>query len=885
MKPPGASSPRNSSDIEVGKKALLQGREALRQRYYMSKNGAALLRGHCRLVDDVLRQAWRDMAMPASIALLAVGGYGRRQLFPYSDIDLLVLLPAGKNESGAVDNAIESRLEHWVRLLWDIGLEVGHSVRTLAECAEEADKDITVQTSLLEARLLAGRRPLFSQFSRTMQAMLEPRAFFIAKQLEQHQRHGRYHDATHNLEPNIKESPGGLRDLQNILWVSRAAKLGKSWPDLAKEGVITQREARLAQRHQTILQNLRIRLHYLAGRREDRLLFDYQTSLAEELDIIGKPPRRASEILMQRYYRAAKAVTQINTILLPTLRTEIFPVTDTVPVIINERFQKRGELLEACDEDIFRRDPSTILESTLLLQQHPELKERSAATLRAMWRATPLINAAFRRDPRNRALFMEILRQPHGLTDELRLMNRYGILGRYIPAFGRIVGQMQHDLFHVYTVDEHILMVVRNLRRFMAPEFTHEYPLCNRLIGEFERPEVLYLAGLFHDIAKGRNGDHSMLGKTDAGRFCERHGMRAEDTGLVAWLVENHLVMSMTAQKKDISDAGVIEDFATRIGDERHLIALYLLTVADIRGTSPKVWNAWKGKLLEDLFWITRRHFYGESIHVDGTLKNRKNKALELLQHAGIPTSAHERLWSALDPTYLLLHDPQEIAWHTRHLSHRMKSPTPVVKARIAPAGTGIQVLVYAPDQKDLFARICGFFDGLDYNIVEARIHTTRDGYALDSFLVLDPFDVVEHQRDVIGIVEHELAQQLKQQVPLKPPLQGRLSRHLKHFPITPEVDIEPDEKGMYHVLSIVAGDQPGLLTRIAQVLVSFSVNVHGARINTLGERAEDTFLITGAILNETRTVIRLETRLLEALRTSSEASGVNPLDGIIPLE
>src|SRR6185437_8308876 len=574
--------------------------------------------------------------MPDSIALLAVGGYGRGQLFPYSDIDLLVLLPEGKRGADAMDNAIKSRLEHWVRLLWDIGLEVGHSVRTLAECIEEARKDITVQTSLLEARKLAGHHQLFGEFLHAMQAALDPRSFFIAKQLEQQQRHGRYHDAAYNLEPNLKESPGGLRDLQNILWVSRAAGLGKSWSELAKGGFITQKEARLAQRHQTILQNLRIRLHHLAGRREDRLLFDYQTSLAEEFGIIGKPPRRASELLMQRYYRAARAVTQINTILLLTLRARIFPDTDAVPVIINERFQKRGELLEARDENIFRQEPGTILESALLLQQHPELKARSASTLRAIWRAAPLVDTVFRRNLRNRALFMEILRQPRGLTRELRLMNRYGLLGRYIPAFGRIVGQMQHDLFHVYTVDEHILMVVRNLRRFMAPEFTHEYPLCSRLIREFEHPEVLYLAGLFHDIAKGRKGDHSILGKTDATRFCEQHGMPPEDTELVTWLVENHLVMSITAQKKDISYEGVIEDFATHVRDERRLIALYLLTVADIRGTSPKVWNSWKGKLLEDLFWATRRHLYGESISAVGTRNHRRNKALELLHRAGL---------------------------------------------------------------------------------------------------------------------------------------------------------------------------------------------------------------------------------------------------------
>jgi len=775
---PATKSVSRLFDAAAGKRTLQQGREQLHQRYRENANVAAMLRGHCQLVDGLLQQVWREMVLSDSIVLLAVGGYGRGQLFPSSDIDLLVLLPAGKDGTSVIDDAIKSKLEQWVGLLWDMGLEAGHSVRTLAECREEAAKDITVQTSLLEARQLAGNRRLFGEFTRAMQAALDPAAFFSAKQLEQQQRHGRYHDATYNLEPNLKESPGGLRDLQNILWISRAAGLGKSWADLAKGGLITRQEARLAQRHETILQDLRIRLHYLAGRREDRLLFDYQAPLAKEFKLADKPPRRASELLMQRYYRAAKAVTQINTILLLTLRAEIFPDADAAPVVINARFQKRGELLEARDKNVFQQDPGAILESVLLMQQHPELKARSAATLRAIWRATPLINEAFRRNPRNRELFMEILRQPRGLTHELRRMNRHGILGRYIPAFGRIVGQMQHDLFHVYTVDEHILMVVRNLRRFMEPEFAHEYPLCSRLISEFERPEVLYLAGLFHDIAKGRGGDHSTLGKADARRFCKQHGVSTEDTELVTWLVESHLVMSATAQKQDLSDPDVIAGFAARVKNERHLIALYLVTVADIRGTSPKVWNAWKGKLLEDLFWATRRHLSSAPgstpASATGTLENRKNKVLELLQLNAIPVGAHERLWSELDTPYLLQNDPEEIAWHTRHLYQRVDTPTPVVKARIAPAGEGIQVMIYVPDQKDLFAHICGFFERINYSIVEAKIHTTRHGYALDSFLVMDPSNTVEHYRDIISFVEYELEQGLQQRLEKETPLNPR---------------------------------------------------------------------------------------------------------------
>lgn len=865
-------SPLNSIN---GKKALLQGRKLLREEFSKSANSVALLRGHCRLVDILLRQVWKEMTLPGSIALLAVGGYGRGFLFPSSDIDLVVLLPAKENNQDTVDDATKLKLEKWVHLLWDMGLEVGHSVRTLTECREESEKDITVQTSLLEARRLAGSRKLFGIFSQAMKAELNPQEFFNAKLLEQQQRHGRYHEVTYNLEPNLKESPGGLRDLQNILWVSRAAGHGRSWSDLIKGGFITREEARLTKRHEKTLLDLRIRLHYLAGRREDRLLFDYQTLLAKEYKIVDKPPRRAGEILMQRYYRAAKSVTQINTILLLTLRAEIFPDINVKPVILNKYFQKRGELLEVRDESIFNKDPSVILESVLMLQQHPELKARSVITLRALWHSTSLINSAFRLNSRNRNLFIEILRQPRGLTRELRFMSRSGILGRYIPVFGRIIGQMQHDLFHVYTVDEHILMVVRNLRRFMAAEFAHEYPLCSQLISEFDRPETLYLAGLFHDIAKGRNGDHSILGKKDAKRFCTQHKLSAEDTELITWLVENHLVMSATAQKKDLSDPEVIAGFATHVGNERRLIAIYLLTVADIRGTSPKVWNTWKGKLLEDLFWATWRHLCGAPSYAGGTLENRKIKALELLKFDSIPTDAHKQLWSELDTTYLLQHDPQEIAWHTRQLYNKVNSSIPVVKVRTVPAGVGIQVMIYTVDQKDLFARICSFFERINYSIVEAKIHTTKHGYALDSFLVLNPFKSVEQYRDVVHVVEHGLMKQLEQQLPLKPPSQVRLSRHLKHFPIIPEVDIEPDERGTYHVLSIIAGDQPELLSHIAQVLASSDVRVHSAKVNTMGERAEDIFLITGRILNETKTLISLEAKLLRILQTSDELTRV----------
>ncbi|MGH8750518.1 MAG: [protein-PII] uridylyltransferase [Burkholderiales bacterium] len=841
------------------KQVLGERREKLEREYQKNPSPPRLLGGQRKLIDEVLQGLCKELHLPKSMALLAAGGYGRGELYPYSDIDLLVLL------RDSADLVLQAQLERFIGLLWDIGLEVGHSVRTLSQCQEEARKDVTVQTNLLEARLLFGSQALLRKFKQAMEEILNTQAFAQAKQLEQQQRHTRFHDTANNLEPNLKESPGGLRDLQSILWIAQVCGYGKTWLGLARRGLITVHEARQIKQHETFLQDLRIRLHYLALRREDRLLFDFQGALAAQYGLSDGAHRRASEMLMQRYYRTAKSVSQLNTILLLNLRAKIAPAP-AAAAPVNEHFQSRNELLEARHENLFVKEPTAILESFLLLQQHPGLKGMSAATLRALWRAKNKINPAFRRSAKNRALFMQILRQPSGITHELRRMNQYDVLGAYLPAFGKIVGQMQHDLFHVYTVDEHILKVVRNLRRFTLMEFAHEYPLCSRLMSEFPRQEVLLLAGLFHDIAKGRGGDHSTLGKTDARRFCKQHGLSAEDTALVVWLVENHLTMSATAQKQDLSDPGVIEAFSRRVGNERNLIALYLLTVADIRGTSPKVWNAWKGKLLEDLFWLTRKHLSGDVVPRDSFLQTRQTEALDTLRLYALREDAHQALWSQLDTAYFLRHDAQEISWHTRQLWSRVNSAVPIVKARLSAIGEGLQVLIYTPDQKDLFARICGFFERISYNIVEAKIHTTRHHYALDSFLVLDPSNKTAHYRDLIGFIEHELAQRIATQAPLEAPVKGRLSRHVKHFPIAPEVTIRPDERGAQHILSVTAADRPGLLYSIARVLVNYQINMHTAKINTLGERAEDVFLIDGEALNHNKKVVQIEAELLQAL-------------------
>ncbi len=848
--------------IAYWREELRERRQALRDAFMAKPGTSRLLLAHARLLDSVIRSIWRECAMPPDLAIVAVGGYGRAALFPHSDVDVLVLLPdRGPPASGVI--------ERFVAALWDVGIELSHAVRTIAECDSEMAADVTVRTSLLENRLLAGSRSLFTRFRGGFAASMDVHAFFVAKALELEQRHLKFQDAIYNLEPNVKESPGGLRDLASVLWIARAAGLGSTWPELARNGLITAGEARAVSSQERFIGGVRIRLHYLLGRREDRLVFDVQGTLAKELRLADTPAKRASEQLMQRYYRAAKLVRQISTILLQNLHAQLYPAA-TTPVPLDDAFQQVDELLDLREETLFETRPAAMLEAFLALQRNPELKGMTARTLRALWRDRRLINAAFRRDAGNRERFIAMFRAERGLLHGLRRMNLYGILGRYLPVFGRIVGQMQHDLFHVYTVDEHILMVIRNLRRFTEAQHAHEYPLCSRLMVDFERREVLYLAGLFHDIAKGRGGDHSALGARDALRFCRLHGLCKDDAELVSWLVENHLVMSSIAQKQDLTDPEVIAAFAGRTGNRRRLNALYLLTVADIRGTSPRVWNNWKGKLLEDLYEAARAVLAGTtpSQTVTDSIEARQVDARRLLRLYAVPEAAEAPLWRRLDTTYFQRHTADEIAWHARHLYWRVDQLEPVVKARLARSGAGLEVLVYLPDQPALFARLCGFFGHANLSILEAKIHTTRPGYALDSFVLHDPGNPAASYRETIQYVEFELARLLTQPPVLAPPAEGRIPRRLKHFPLTPDVQLYPDDKGTHYILEVVAGDRPGLLARIAYALAQAGVNVASAKINTLGARAEDVFLIEGAHLHDEQSLLRLKTGLHKQLRT-----------------
>ncbi|WP_397473208.1 [protein-PII] uridylyltransferase [Pusillimonas sp.] len=818
-----------------------------------------------RVTDQALRETLRQHPLPQGAALAAVGGYGRGELYPYSDIDVLILLDV---EPGPSDRAL---IEKLVAALWDLGLDLGHSVRSIADCQREAANDITIETALMEMRWIAGSKPLVRQLLQTMQRSQDAQGFFQAKRAEMAQRHARHHDTPYALEPNCKEAPGGLRDLITLRWIAQAAGVGNTWKEIADGDMLTPAEHRALRRAELAFKRLRIELHLLAGRREDRLLFDLQPSLADIYGFQSIKGRRPSELLMQRYYWAARVVSQLTTILMQAFEERLFPVPEGSSKLLDEDFCQVHTRLDIRRADEFERKPTLLLRAFLVMQQHPGLTGLSARIMRAMWHSRKRIDAQFRANPVNRYTFIQILQQPRGIVHALRRMTMLNILPRYLPEFRRIVGQMQHDLFHAYTVDQHTLMVIRNLRRFTMPEHAQEYPLASQLIAELDRHWLLYVAALYHDIAKGRGGDHSDLGAIDARRFCIDHQIDSEDTELVEFLVREHLTMSRYAQKRDLTDPDVIQEFAALVGAERRLSALYLLTVADIRGTSPKVWNAWKGKLLEDLYRLTLAVLGGAQPDRGTVLALRREEASAEIRRLGLRDESRDKFWNQLDVAYFLRHEASEIAWHTRHLYHRADAAEPVVKARVVGQNEGLQIMVYAPDRNDLFADICAYLDQRALSVQDARIHTTRRGWALDSFIVLLPGNDRDF-RSWANLVEHELTERLAHPATAPRPAPGygrRQSRRARVFPIVPNIELRPDESGASWRLSIIAADRPGLLHSLAQVFARHSIDLKMAKIMTLGDRIEDVFIIEGEVLGHPREQIQFERSLLASLDDS----------------
>lgn len=823
---------------------LRQADEALKARFLAEEPVEALVHARAAVVDLVLREAWRLHSIPetASWALVAVGGYGRGELHPCSDIDILLLV------AEAPEPQARSVVEKLLAFLWDIGLEVGHSVRTVAECAQESAADVTVMTTLLEARLLAGNADLLAD----MRTALGPdriwpvKEFFEAKVREQAERHERAHDTAYNLEPNVKTGPGGLRDIQTIVWVAKRQFGCDTFDGLASHGFLTTAELRRLKQARAFLWKIRFGLHLLAGRREDRLLFDNQIRLAKTFGYEDASYTLAVEQLMQRYYRTAMDVSLLNELLLQLFREAILSPSGP-PLPLNARFQVRNGSLEAVRDDVFVRTPSALLELFVLLQQHPEINGVRASTMRAVARSLWVIDEEFRQNPRHHRLFLEIFRARTGVTQELRRMNNYGVLGRYIPAFGRVVGRMQYDLFHAYTVDAHTLFVVSNLRRFTLPRYDHELPEASRVMQQLPKPEVAYLAALFHDIAKGRGGDHSELGAVDAEAFCLEQGLSPYDARLVAWLVRNHLELSLTAQKQDIADPQVISAFARKVGDETHLDYLYVLTCADVRGTNPKLWNSWKASLFHDFYARVKRALrrgLESPIEQDQLVRETQDAARRILAEGGV--AGVEQVWGRFSPGYFLQHSPEEVAWHTRLIAERepgSNEPLVALDARSVRGTTA--VLIFTRPRRHGFARTTAVLDQLGLNIVDARITPTGDGFSLALYHVLEEDGAPITDSDRQEEIEQALWRSLQGPEDAAPSVMRRGRRQVHSFHTPTQISLSVDEPNRRSVLELTAGDRPGLLCDVGKVLMEERIELHAAKIMTVGERAEDVFYIT----------------------------------------
>lgn len=825
--------------------------EVLIERFQQGVSVKTLIRQRAWFVDQLLQSLWQRIDWPTDveISLLAVGGYGRGELNLHSDIDLLLLLQ--DDEAEACRDAIET----FLMALWDVGLEVGHSVRTVAQCVEEAGKDITIATNMMEARTLCGS----DRLRETMQALTTRDqvwtgpAFFEAKLKEQFARHRKHNNTEYNLEPHIKDAPGGLRDIQTIGWVAKRHFDAETLKDLVTHQFLTEDEYSILDAGQTFFWKVRFALHMITGRDENRLLFDHQRAVAEQLGYKDTDNNLAVEQFMQRYYRAALAISELNEVLMQHFDEAILNGSGDESVSkINSRFQIRNGYIEIAHEKVFEYTPPALLEVFVLMAQDPSIKGVRAQTIRAIRDHRHLIDEDFRNDIRNISLFMELLRSPYKLFTQLRRMKRYGVLGQYIPAFGQVIGKMQYDLFHIYTVDAHTLLVIRNMRRFRHKNAREEFPVASRLVHQLPKIELLYLAGFFHDIAKGRGGDHSELGATDAREFCLHHRLSRWDANLVAWLVEHHLLMSMTSQKKDVSDPEVIQEFTRIVGDEIRLDYLYTLTVADICATNPNLWNGWRASLLRQLYTEAKRALrrgLDTTIDKQEWIQDTRNQALIWLRADNITEGEVEGIWSELGDDYFLRHSAREIAWHAKAILDHTETNRPLVLLRESEDRKyegGTQIFVYTEDRPNLFAATVAAMDQLGLTILDARIMSSQSNFSLDTYIVVDENgSPIGNAPGRIKQIQQKLTETLSDPDEFPEVVQRRMPRQLKHFDVATEVIVSNDLSNQLTVIEVRTLDRPGLLAQIGQLFAEYHLSIVNARIATLGERAEDVFFVT----------------------------------------
>lgn len=837
------------STISTFKDAIEAIDKSLNFRFREGENIRTLIYERAQLIDCLLHFAWHQFKWHDNINLIAVGGYGRGELHPKSDIDILLL---------CADNTAQNKntIESFLTLLWDIGLNVGHSVRTHEQCIEIAREDVTVVTNLMESRHLQGQQALLQKLHTDIapDKMWPQHEFFDAKADEQRTRHARYNDTEYNLEPNVKNAPGSLRDIQNIQWVAKRYFNVLSLSELQEKEFFTEAEYASLMKGEEFLWQVRYALHMITGREEDRLLFDHQRELAKLFGYENADTRLAVEHFMHDYYRVIISVQALNDVLLQYLDEAIINQRGTASIQpINERFQLKNKYIQVTHSNVFIEKPSALLEIFVLAANDERIAGIRASTIRLIRENRDLINDDFRKDPENCALFLQLIKSPIRLVTQLQCMKRYGILGRYLPEFNHTIGQMQHDLFHIYTVDAHTLNTIRFMRKLSLPEANNKFSLAGRIAKKLPRPELLYIAGLYHDIGKGRGGDHSVVGAEDAIAFGERHKLSKRETHMVSWLVRNHLLMSFVSQKKDISDPDVVFDFTKTVGTKTHLDYLYVLTVADMNATNPDIWNSWRASLLEELYREasrTLRRGFEHPVDKEDAIAETQEQAMALAKESKL-TDSHtiDKLWQTADEDYFLREIPEDIVWHTEGILKHSSVETPLVLVRnksIDNIEIVTQIFIRTRSEDNIFAASTSVLDQLNLTIQDARIYSTTSGYTMDTFYVLNDDDkpiqaVDEAMKNITRLLQDELAISENYSEIIK----RRTPRQLKHFSAPTRTVIHNELSNPYTILEVISPDRPGLLARIARIFIEFNIELVTAKISTLGERVEDVFFIT----------------------------------------
>ncbi|HFB64785.1 MAG TPA: [protein-PII] uridylyltransferase [Aeromonadales bacterium] len=827
------------------KNFIEQAKKQINQAFSRGVDIQNLVNAQSRVVDQLLYHLWTSLLTHhrPQWSLVAVGGYGRAELHPGSDVDLMILIhekPAGEDSE---------LISQFITLIWDSGLELGHSVRTVKDCVTEAKKDITVATNLMEARLVAGSPLLFDEMRHlTGPAYIWPgESFYKAKFSEQKERHKHFFSSSYSLEPNIKESPGGLRDIQMIGWVAKRHFQVDSLSALASFGFLTPGEIKSLQSCMFFLWRVRFALHQVAGRREDRLIFDYQGAVAELLGYGKASSKESVEQLMKAYYRKVLRIRELNDMLLQLFNQAILSNDKKVKIVtIDNDFQIKGKYIEARNDRVFIDHPSNLLRVFVHLADHPELRGIRAETIRLLQNSLHLIDEEFRDNSGHKQLFISLLSQHGGINHAFVFLKRYGVLKRYLPVYARIVGQMQFDLFHVYTVDEHTLFLMKNIARFSVSDYDSEFPLCSKITRRLKRPEIIYIAALFHDIGKGRGGDHSELGAEDAYHFCISHDLRLEDAELVSWLVKNHLLMSMVAQRKDISSPEIIAQFAASVQETRRLNLLYILTVADIRATNPTLWNGWKEGLLKELYYRTKDWLKSPEMRLLDSSEfaaQNKKEAAGFLQTRKIPLQCLHDISAITDNSYFQKYSANQVAWHIQSLYEAEQNDQPLIKIRRHPNEGASEIFIYCHDRKGLFSDISQTLYDQQLNIVNSTIHTLDDGYCIDTFIVLelDGKPLTSSRRN--QLVAKSLMKNLSKPEKIKSIYKA--PRQYKHFAVKTQFKVHYRDDRKYLELDLTTLDKPGLLAQIGSLFNQLDIRLHGAKIATFGERTEDLFLVT----------------------------------------